>query len=62
MTGAGNIVEVQATAEKTPFSEEQFLRAAGARAQGHRQAGRSAEDGGDRECESAASPASPAGS
>jgi ribonuclease PH len=25
MTGAGNIVEVQATAEKTPFSEEQFL-------------------------------------
>jgi ribonuclease PH len=25
MTGAGNIVEVQATAEKTPFSEDQFL-------------------------------------
>ena len=25
MTGAGNIVEIQATAEKTPFSEEQFL-------------------------------------
>ena len=25
MTGGGNIVEVQATAEKTPFSEEQFL-------------------------------------
>jgi len=25
MTGSGNIVEVQATAEKTPFSEEQFL-------------------------------------
>ena len=25
MTGAGQIVEVQATAEKTPFSEEQFL-------------------------------------
>jgi len=25
MTGAGNIVEVQATAEKDPFSEEQFL-------------------------------------
>ena len=24
MTGAGNIVEIQATAEKTPFSEEQF--------------------------------------
>jgi ribonuclease PH len=25
MTGSGNIVEVQATAEKTPFSEDQFL-------------------------------------
>jgi ribonuclease PH len=25
MTGNGNIVEVQATAEKTPFSEEQFM-------------------------------------
>jgi ribonuclease PH len=25
MTGAGNLVEVQATAEKVPFSEEQFL-------------------------------------
>jgi ribonuclease PH len=25
MTGVGNIVEVQATAEKTPFSEEQLL-------------------------------------
>jgi ribonuclease PH len=25
MTGNGNIVEVQATAERTPFSEEQFL-------------------------------------
>ena len=25
MTGAGNIVEVQATAEKTPFSQEQLL-------------------------------------
>jgi ribonuclease PH len=25
MTGTGHIVEVQATAEKTPFSEEQFL-------------------------------------
>jgi ribonuclease PH len=25
MTGKGNIVEVQATAEKTPFSEEQFM-------------------------------------
>ena len=25
MTGAGRIVEVQGTAEKTPFSEEQLL-------------------------------------
>jgi ribonuclease PH len=25
MTGAGNIVEIQATAEKTAFSEEQLL-------------------------------------
>jgi ribonuclease PH len=25
MTGNGNIVEVQATAEKVPFSEEQLL-------------------------------------
>jgi ribonuclease PH len=25
MTGSGNIVEVQATAEKTPFSEAEFL-------------------------------------
>jgi ribonuclease PH len=24
LTGSGNIVEIQATAEKTPFSEEQF--------------------------------------
>ena len=47
MTGDGNIVEVQATAEKTPFSEEQLLALLGARPQRHRQAGRSAEDGGD---------------
>ena len=47
MTGAGNIVEVQGTAEKTPFSEEQFLALLGARAQRHRQAGRPAEAGGD---------------
>jgi ribonuclease PH len=25
MTGAGHLVEVQGTAEKTPFTEEQFL-------------------------------------
>ena len=47
MTGAGHIVEVQGTAEKTPFTEEQLLGAAGARAQRHRQAGRPAEAGGD---------------
>ena len=47
LTGYGNIVEVQATAEKTPFSEEQFADAVGARQEGHHQAGRLAEDGGD---------------
>jgi ribonuclease PH len=25
MTGSGNIVEIQATAEKIPFSEDQFV-------------------------------------
>jgi ribonuclease PH len=25
MTGSGNLIEVQVTAEKTPFSEDQFL-------------------------------------
>jgi ribonuclease PH len=25
ITGAGNLVEIQGTAEKTPFTEEQFL-------------------------------------
>ena len=25
MTGAGGIIEIQGTAEKTPFSQEQFL-------------------------------------
>ncbi len=47
MTGSGNIVEIQATAEKTPFSEDQFQVAAGAGAQGHREAGGLAENGGD---------------
>ena len=47
LTGSGNIVEVQATAEKTPFSEAQFSALLGAGAQRHRQARRSAEDGGD---------------
>ncbi len=47
MTGDGNIIEIQGTAEKTPFSEEQLLALAGARAQRRRQAGRPAEDGGD---------------
>ena len=43
MTGAGNLVEVQATAEKVAFSEEQLAALIGACAQGHRQAGRPAE-------------------
>ena len=47
LTGAGNIVEVQATAEKVPFTETAVLGSAGAGAQRHRQADRSAEDGGD---------------
>ena len=47
MTGAGNLVEVQGTAEKMPFSEAAIPCAAGACAQGHRQAGRPAKDGGD---------------
>ena len=47
MTGAGNIVEVQATAEKTPFSEEQLLALLALARSGIGQAGRSAEDGGD---------------
>jgi len=42
MTGAGLIVEVQGTAEKTPFSEEQLLALLRARPQGHRQAHRPA--------------------
>ena len=47
MTGAGSIVEVQATAEKTPFTEEQLLALLALARQRHRQAGRPAEDGGD---------------
>ena len=46
MTGDGGIVEVQGTAEKTPFSRGRVPGADGAGAQGHRPAGRSAEDGG----------------
>jgi ribonuclease PH len=34
MTGAGNIVEVQATAEKTPFSEDELLALLGLARQG----------------------------
>ena len=45
LTGSGHIVEVQATAEKVPFSEEQLTDAPGARPQGRDQAHRSAEDG-----------------
>ena len=47
MTGSGSIVEVQGTAEKVPFSEEQFLALLALAAQGRRQARRPAEDGGD---------------
>ena len=47
MTGNGRIVEVQGTAEKTPFTEEQFLSSAGAREEGRDQARRPAEAGGD---------------
>ena len=36
MTGSGGIVEVQGTAETTPFTEEKFTRADGARQEGHR--------------------------
>ena len=47
MTGAGNIVEVQAHGGERRRSARTVPGAAGARPQGHRQAGRSAEDGGD---------------
>ena len=47
MTGAGNIVEVQATAEKDAVQRGAVAGAARARPQGHRQAGRPAEAGGD---------------
>ena len=47
MTGAGNIVEVQATAEKVPFSEEQFLALLALARKGIGQAGRPAEARGD---------------
>ena len=47
LTGDGSIVEVQATAEKTPFSEEQFLALLALARKGVAQAGGPAEDGGD---------------
>ena len=47
MTGDGRIVEVQGTAEKTPFTEEQFLNLLALAKKGVDEAGRSAEDGGD---------------
>ena len=49
MTGSGGIVEIQGTAEGAPFSEAEFrtlFHLARAR-EGHRQAGRPAENGGD---------------
>ena len=36
MTGSGNIVEIQATAEKTPFSEDQFTTSCRSRARASR--------------------------
>ena len=57
LTSSGGIVEIQGTAEKTPFTEVQLLALAGAGPQGRRQAYRPAEDGGDV---SLASPASAA--
>ena len=47
LTGSGNIVEIQATAEKIPFSEEQFAALLALARKGVGQACRSAEDGGD---------------
>ena len=47
LTGSGNIVEVQATAEKMPFSEEQFTALLALARKGVDQARRPAEDGGD---------------
>ena len=44
MTGSGNIVEVQATAEKDAVQRRAVPGAAGAGAQGHREAGRPAEN------------------
>ena len=47
MTGTGRIVEVQGTAEKIPFTEEQFLELLALGEKGRGQARRPAEDGGD---------------
>ena len=46
MTGDGRIIEVQGTAEKTPFSQDEFLALMALAQQGRRQAGGPAEDGG----------------
>ena len=46
VTGSGDAVEIQATGEKTPFSEDQFLALLGAGAQRHREAGEPAKAGG----------------
>ena len=45
MTGDGRIIEVQGTAEKTPFSRRRIPGADGAGAQGRGAAGGSAENG-----------------
>ena len=47
LTGAGTIVEVQATAEKVPFSEEQLATLLALARKGVGEADRPAEDGGD---------------
>ena len=46
MTGDGRIIEVQGTAEKTPFSQGRIPGADGAGAEGRGAAGRAAENGG----------------
>ena len=46
MTGDGRIIEVQGTAEKTPFSQDEFLALMALARKGVDPAGRPAEDGG----------------
>ena len=46
MTGDGRIVEIQGTAEKAPFSQDEFLALMALAQEGHRPAVRAAEDRG----------------